>query len=634
MTSTPDDPRRGPRRYGPGGGDRPVPQAPMPPPAAAPTQGDRGRAWQAWSDLEADNPPTAILPTGFNDSAPRPAAGSHPAGRPVSYRGTPPVPAPAPVFPPAPGPAPVFPPAAPAGVPPTRRRTPGYVLAGRIVSATVAAAVLAVFAFYWGFASKATAEVANSQGVNQAGEAGVVFRGGENILLVGSDARTDADGNPLTADQLAAVSTTLDDGGVNTDTIMVMHIPQGGGKATAVSIPRDTWMPLSVTNAVTGPYNDGTSGTYKPNKINSFYGTAKAYTEQALAAKGQGESPARERASNEAGRTMLIKIVQAFTGLKIDHYAEVNLIGFYTLSNAVGGVPVCLNEAVNDPYSGAVFAAGPQDVQGKTAMSFVRQRHGLPNGDLDRVRRQQAFLAGATSKMLSAGVLANPSKLNQLADAANKSLTLDSGFDLLTFAQQMAGLSGGNVIFTTIPTHGASTETSKDALATDPVEIKKFFTALDGGASSGSAASSSAGPAASTAVSSAAFVPSTVTVDVKDATSGHRSGTPVLTKLKAAGFKAGVNTDFDGSNKTTTLIEYGAGGAAGAAAVKAALGGAGTLTSNTATASHHVTVIVGEDLAASGLRMAGGALAAAGPTSPVAGSAASSITAGGIQCVN
>ena len=205
-----------------------------------------------------------------------------------------------------------------------------------------------------------------------------MFRGGENILLVGSDARTDADGNPLTADQLAAVSTTLDDGGVNTDTIMVMHIPQGGGKATAVSIPRDTWIPTSVTDSVTGPYNDGTAGTYKPNKINSFYGTAKAYTEQALAAKGQGESPARERVSNEAGRTMLIKIVQAFTGLKIDHYAEVNLIGFYTLSNAIGGVPVCLNAAVNDPYSGAVFQAGPQDVEGKTAMSFVRQRHGCP----------------------------------------------------------------------------------------------------------------------------------------------------------------------------------------------------------------------------------------------------------------
>ena len=601
----------------------------MPPgtPPSPPSAGDRGRAWQAWSDLEPDNPPTVILPAGFTEPepAPRPAVGStpFPGARPVAYRGAPP----------APAPGRGFVPAVPVGVPPTRRRTPGYILAGRIVSAVLAAAVLAVFAFYWGFATKATADVANSQGVKQAGDAGVVFRGGENILLVGSDARTDADGNPLTADQLAAVSTTLDDGGVNTDTIMVMHIPQGGAKATAVSIPRDTWMPTSVTNSVIGPYNDGTSGTYKPNKINSFYGTAKAYTEQALAAKGQGESPARERASNEAGRTMLIKIVQAFTGLKIDHYAEVNLIGFYTLSNAIGGVPVCLNAAVNDPYSGAVFQAGPQNVEGKTAMSFVRQRHGLPNGDLDRVRRQQAFLAGATSKMLSAGVLANPSKLNQLADAADKSLTLDSGFDLLTFAQQMAGLSGGNVIFTTIPTHGASDETSKDALATDPTEIKKFFTALDDGAGSNTSASSSSATTAPPATSSAAVEPSTVTVDVKDATSGHRSGTPVLTKLKAAGFKGGVNADFDGSNKTTTLIEYGPGGVAAAAAVRAALGGAGTLTANAAVAAHHVTVIVGEDLAASGLRMAGGALVA-GTTAPAPSASGSMITAGGIQCVN
>ena len=75
---------------------------------------------------------------------------------------------------------------------------------------------------------------------------------------------------------------------------------------------------------------------------------------------------------------MLIRVVQAFSGMKIDHYAEVNLLGFYLLSNAIGGVPVCLNAAVDDPWSGANFPAGPQEVQGTAALSFVRQRHGLP----------------------------------------------------------------------------------------------------------------------------------------------------------------------------------------------------------------------------------------------------------------
>ena len=357
---------------------------------------------------------------------------------------------------------------------------PGLIVAGRIIAAVLSVAVLAGFAFAWGFANKATGAVATGNDAAKAGQAGVLFRGGENILLIGSDARTDQQGNPLTPTELAAVSTQDDGGGVNTDTIMIVHIPQGGGKATAISIPRDTWIPQSVTDIVKGPYNDGTSGPYKPNKINSFYSTAKFYTQEYEVSKGVKDAAQRERDSNNAGRTELQAIIQAFTGLHIDHYAEVNLIGFYTLSNAIGGVPVCLNAAVNDPFSGANFKAGPQEISGSAAMSFVRQRHGLPNGDLDRVRRQQAFLAGATSKMLSAGVLTSPSKLSNLMTAASRALILDSGFDLLSFAAQMADLSGGNVTFETIPTHGSETSTNTDALATDPAEIKAFFAAING----------------------------------------------------------------------------------------------------------------------------------------------------------
>ena len=519
---------------------------------------------------------------------------------------------------------------------------------GRILAAVVSLAVFASFAFYWSFATRTTSAVADSKGVVSAGDTGVLFRGGVNILLVGSDARTDADGNPLTAEQLKAVSTTLDDGGVNTDTIMVLHIPQGGGKATAVSLPRDTFIPTSITKTVPGPYGDGTQGPYKANKINSFYGTAKFYTEQALAKKGQGNSPARQRASNEAGRTMLIKVVQAFTGLKIDHYAEVNLIGFYTLSNAVGGVPVCLNKAVNDSFSGANFPAGAQSVQGTSAMAFVRQRHGLPNGDLDRVRRQQAFLAGATSKMLSAGVLASPAKLNQLADAAGKSLTLDSGFDLLSFAQQMSGLSGGNVTFSTIPTHGASEATSADALATDPAEIKAFFRTLDAGpGAAGPASKSTSGsasaPAGPTRTSAAPTVnPAAVTVDVKDATKGHVAGTPVMKKLAAAGFTPGSNGDQPGATQAGTTIRYGEGGAAAGRAVQAALGGAGELRQEAGLGARQVTVIVGADLAANGLRVVPGALVVpAAPAAPAAPAtpappapAGQALTAGSVGCVN
>jgi len=233
------------------------------------------------------------------------------------------------------------------GDPAMRRRRTGL-FAGRLVAVALSVALFVGWALVWGFAATATTAVASSSGVSNAGETGVLFRGGLNILLVGSDSRTDQLGNPLTATELADVSTQADGGGVNTDTIMVVHIPPGGGRATAVSLPRDTWIPRSVTTTVKGPYSDGTQGVYKPNKINSFYGAAKFYTEQHLATSVP-DGPARTRASDEAGRAMLIRIVQAFTGLKIDHYAEVNLIGFYQLSLALGGVPVCLNHAVNEP---------------------------------------------------------------------------------------------------------------------------------------------------------------------------------------------------------------------------------------------------------------------------------------------
>ncbi len=504
----------------------------------------------------------------------------------------------------------------------------GPVLAGRIIAAVLSVAVLAGFAFAWGFATDASSRVATGNSAAKAGSAGVLFRGGTNILLIGSDARTDQQGNPLTAAELASVSTQADGGGVNTDTIMVVHIPEGGGKATAVSIPRDTWIPESVTNLVKGPYNDGSTGTYNPGKINSFYPTAKLYTAEYLVSKGVKDSAQRERDSNNAGRTELQAIIQAYTGLHIDHYAEVNLIGFYTLSNAIGGVPVCLNKAVKDSFSGADFKAGPQEISGSAAMSFVRQRHGLPGGDLDRVRRQQAFLAGATSKMLSAGVLTSPGKLTSLVNAASRSVVLDSGFDLLSFAAQMANLSGGNVTFTTIPTHGAQPNINQDALATDPAEIKAFFTAIDGKAASG------ATTARSTAPTSSAVDPSSITVDVQNATRINNLAASVSATLTGAGFRAGDIFSYPGITQetahSTTTISYPAGAKAAAAAVQKALGGKGKLVADDSIASGHISVAAGKDMPApSGLRAP---LPAAAATTPA--SSPAPITAGSVGCVN
>jgi LCP family protein required for cell wall assembly len=248
----------------------------------------------------------------------------------------------------------------------------------------------------------------------------------QNILLVGLDSRTDAQGNPLPQallDELHAGDSS--DGGNTTDTMIVVHIPAGGGAATAISIPRDSYVDLA--------------GGFGKHKINSAYSRGKASAVHSLSAKGVS-GPELEVKSNEAGSKTTIQTVEQLTGLTINHYAAVNLAGFYTLSLAVGGVPVCLNAPVNDKYSGADFPAGEQILSGADALKFVRQRHGLTS-DLDRIIRQQAFLSSMAKTVLGAGTLTNPGKLSSLIDAIQGAIVIDQGWDILSFASQLHNLS-------------------------------------------------------------------------------------------------------------------------------------------------------------------------------------------------
>ena len=182
------------------------------------------------------------------------------------------------------------------------------------------------------------------------------------------------------------------------------------------------------------------------------------------------------RAASAAGARATIGAVQQLTGLPISHFAAVNLAGFADISTAIGGVPVCLRAPARDSYTGLALPAGPQEVGGSQALAFVRQRHGLPNGDLDRIARQQVFLAGATETLLSTNTLADPFALARISEAVSRSVTLDAGWDVLGFARQMQGLSAGAVTFRTIPTGSTELSTSSDgtAVQVDPDEVRAF----------------------------------------------------------------------------------------------------------------------------------------------------------------
>ncbi|EIE97620.1 LCP family protein [Saccharomonospora glauca] len=286
--------------------------------------------------------------------------------------------------------------------------------------------------------------------------------GATDILLVGTDSRTDMEGNPLPPDVLRQLRTE-DNPGISTDTLIILRIPHDGSSPTGISIPRDTWVAVP--------------GGDRHAKINSVYGEAKYRAANELRAEGVTDRAEVERESAQAGRAALVRTVQKFTRIRIDHYAEVNLLGFYLLTETLGGVEVCLNHATSDPDSGANFAAGVQTVSGGEALSFVRQRKNLPRGDLDRIQRQQVFLASALNKVLSAGTLTDADRLEKLAATLRKSLVLDSELDLLKFAQQTRGIASGDFSFVTIPVVDIaawSPDGKQSIVQVDVEEVRKF----------------------------------------------------------------------------------------------------------------------------------------------------------------
>ena len=289
--------------------------------------------------------------------------------------------------------------------------------------------------------------------------------GAIDILLVGNDSRTDAHGNPLSAEELATLRAG-DDVSTNTDTIILVRIPNNGKSATAISIPRDSY--------VEAP-------GFGKTKINGVFGAVKLERMKELV-ENQGVDPAvAEPQATESGREALIQTVAKLTGVTVDHYAEIGLLGFALITDALGGVDVCLKDPVYEPLSGADFPAGRQKLDGPQALSFVRQRHDLPRGDLDRVTRQQAVMAELAHQIISGKTLSSPSTLGRLQSAVQRSVVISDGWDIMEFVQQLQSLAGGNVAFATIPVlqeDGWSDDGTQSVVRVEPSQVKEFVAGL------------------------------------------------------------------------------------------------------------------------------------------------------------
>ena len=296
-----------------------------------------------------------------------------------------------------------------------------------------------------------------------------------NILVMGLDSRVDEQGNPLSPalyDALDAGDQSI--GGYNANVLMLVHIPADGSKATAISIPRDDYVQIA-----------GIPGAATSGKIKEAYGDGLAAAQTQLLAAGKADNQATYQQAREAGRTAEIATVAQFLGnVHIDHFVEITMAGFYKVAQDIAPISVCVLQGTQDTYSGANFAAGVQQINAQQAMAYVRQRRDTTNpdyafSDLDRERRQQAFIVDVLHQLKQLGTLTNIPKMEAILNDASSNIVLDAGLNPLELLQQATAIVSGNISFTTLPITGFSTAPNGESINTvDVPQVQAAVAAL------------------------------------------------------------------------------------------------------------------------------------------------------------
>ncbi|MGH3319096.1 MAG: LCP family protein [Streptosporangiaceae bacterium] len=242
--------------------------------------------------------------------------------------------------------------------------------------------------------------------------------GAMNILLVGSDRR---EGIPASALRRLHLG---DDAGRRSDTMILAHVSRDRGRVVLVSLPRDSWVTIPAHRTA-----DGKRVGPDKNKLNAAY----AY----------------------GGPRLLVSTVEHATGLRVDHYVEVNFLGFVKVINALGGVDVCTPSSIHDPKSGLTLPAGRSHLSGVQGLEYVRARKSIGDGsDLGRIQRQQKFLAAMVQRATSSGTMLNPVRFTHFLNAALSTVRADRAFstsDMRDLALGLRDVSPGNIRFLTVP---------------------------------------------------------------------------------------------------------------------------------------------------------------------------------------
>jgi LCP family protein required for cell wall assembly len=306
--------------------------------------------------------------------------------------------------------------------------------------------IVAISAISWAGLGRITAAIPKVDAFNGLDNRPKKESSAVNYLVVGSDTR---EGLTRAEIKRLKVGGTKVAAGKRSDTMLLIHISKKRDKAAIISIPRDTYALI--------PEHTNSQGKVIPashSKLNSAF--------------------------NWGGAPLLIDTFEQMSGLRIDHYIEVNFVGFVRMVDALGGVEICTKKDIDDPKSHLVLPAGRHILDGVDSLKYVRTRQFDGLGDLGRMKRQQEFAGAMLRKATSAGVLLNPVTMLDFINSALDSVVTDQGLnqgDLLTLGKQLRNLSASNVRTLTIPLkyYNYSKNGISGAVLWDPVLAPELF---------------------------------------------------------------------------------------------------------------------------------------------------------------
>ncbi|GAC1451037.1 MAG: hypothetical protein PVSMB10_06020 [Pseudarthrobacter sp.] len=309
-----------------------------------------------------------------------------------------------------------------------QRRMPGWL---KVTTAVLTIALLGGlgFAGYWYFRLQSNITTAPLSAGDGTADVGNDSTGRIQILILGSDTR---DGKN------AEYGSVEDSRGYGkSDVMMLMDISADNKRVSVISFPRDLLVDIpKCTDQKTHMTFPALSGVM----INE--------------------------AMSQAGIGCAVDTVNKLTGLKVDHFMMADFNAVKELSNTVGGVDVCVSDAIYDPDSHLRLPAGTSSVQGEMALAFLRTRHAFADGgDLGRIKAQQGFLSSLTRKIKADGTLSNPTKMLNIADTVTQNLTVDEGLasvpSLLSLGNRLKDIDISKVAFVAVPTTPAISDSNR-----------------------------------------------------------------------------------------------------------------------------------------------------------------------------